>query len=147
MKEFIVIDLDGTLSNCDHRANYAQMGEWDEFHARGKDDKPHDDVAHLVREMSQQHHIIIVTGRNEKYRAETMKWFSQYDIDVDALFMRPDFDFTSDGELKIKLLEEAFGTKERVLANVAFVLEDREKVVEAYRNYGLPCWQVRLGSY
>lgn len=147
MKTAIVIDLDGTLSNCDHRVNYAQMGEWDEFHARGKDDRPYEDVALLVDGLSHLYNIVIVTGRNERYRRDLMTWLLEYRIKIDSIVMRPDHDFTSDGELKIRLLEEYFGGKEAVLGCVAFVLEDRDKVVEAYRNYGLACWQVRLGSY
>jgi hypothetical protein len=45
------------------------------------------------------------------------------------------------------MTEEYFGSKEAVLQNVIFVLDDRDKVVEAWRNYGLPCWQVRPGVW
>jgi hypothetical protein len=90
-----------------------------------------------------------VTGRNEAFRQLTWSWLNEHKLDeyIDTLIMRPDSDWRPDHELKIALLEQAFGSKERALERVAFILEDRDKVVEAYRNYGLPCWQVRPGGY
>jgi hypothetical protein len=49
--------------------------------------------------------------------------------------------------LKPALLEGFFGGKQATIDNVKFVLDDRDAVVEAWRNYGLVCWQVRQGSF
>jgi Ca2+-transporting ATPase len=46
-----------------------------------------------------------------------------------------------------KMLIDLFGSKENVQEKVLVVLEDRDRVVEAFREMGLPCWQVQAGGY
>ncbi len=144
-KSCVILDLDGTLCDNGHRVNFAKMGMWDEFHSGLTQDKPFSDVWHFL------HHnmlrVIACTGRNERYRTQTMRWLSNHDVAVEALLMRPDDDFTKDYDMKIKLIEGFFGDKEAALKQIAFCLEDRDQVVEAFRNYGLPTWQVRMGEY
>jgi uncharacterized HAD superfamily protein len=147
----IVIDLDGTLCNCEHRQIHAQNAEWDKFHEGLVDDLPNQDTVaflDIIKGASKFVQVIACTGRNEAFRKLTLDWFFRYDIHVDVLLMRPDGDFTSDHELKPAMLQEHFGgSKEEVLRKVQFVLDDRDKVVDAWREYGLPCWQVRPGGY
>jgi hypothetical protein len=61
--------------------------------------------------------------------------------------MRPDDDFTDDKTLKIQLLERYFGSREAMKRDILFILEDRDRMVSAWRELGLPCWQVRPGAY
>ncbi len=143
----IVVDMDGTLSNCKHRQHHAEQGQWDEFHSKLSEDKTYYDVQWLLERLPDSIQVIVLTGRNETYRSKTFEWLSDKGIFVDMLLRRPDGDFRPDHELKPKLLEEAFGSKDLVIDNVMFVLDDRDKVVEAWRNYGLDCWQVRPEGY
>lgn len=149
MKSVIVIDLDGTLSNCDQRVNLAQMGEWEQFHEAGKDDPPHGDVVELLTIIEDRYHVILLSGRDSKYHGATVAWLNKWSLlsFIDEIILRPEGNYQSDHELKIQMLEDRLGGKERTIAKVAFVLDDRDKVVEAWRNYGLPCWQVRNGTY
>ena len=148
-KDIIVVDLDGTLCDCAHRQDYARAGQWEEFHGRLVHDRPHEDVAYFLKELSFYHKVIAVTGRNEAFRQLTWDWLKKHKLDenIDEILMRPDGDWSPDHELKTQMLEKALGNKSTVLERVAIVLEDRDKVIEAYRNYGLPCWQVRPGSF
>ena len=143
----IVIDMDGTLSNCVHRQHHAEQGQWDEFHSRLMEDETYYDVQWFLEKLPNTIEVIIVTGRSEAYREKTFAWLHDNKILVDRVLMRPDDDFWPDHILKPKLLEEMYGSKELVIDNVLFVLDDRDKVVEAWRNYGLTCWQVRPGGY
>ena len=146
----IVIDLDGTLNNCVHRQHHATNGEWDEFHSTLNEDAPYNDVMWFVKLMYEDGiEVIAVTGRNEAYRNQTCEWLSKHKLFgcVDTILMRPENDYTPDHHLKPILLENYIGSKGVVLAEVMVVLDDRDKVVEAWRNYGLPCWQVRPGGY
>ena len=148
-KDIIVVDLDGTLCDCAHRQDYARAGQWDQFHSHLTMDKPNEDVAEFIKQLSLHYTVVAVTGRNEAFRQLTWSWLKEHKLDefIDEILMRPDGDWRPDHELKLPLLEKALGNKENVLKKVAVVLEDRDKVIEAYRNYGLPCWQVRPGSY
>lgn len=157
----IVVDLDDTLCNTSQRQHTIWRDEngkiplesWELFHSLCAEDEPNQDVIRMLDAFEtfigtkEETGIIIVTARPEKYRAVTLDWLKRYLVKVDALIMRPDGDKTGSEYLKIRLLEQWFGTKENVLERIAFCLDDRDKVVKAYRDYGLVCWQVREGAY
>ena len=148
MKRTIVLDLDGTL--CDHtpRMHLAQASEWEAYNLASQHDKPNVDVRAVINWLEVGgFEILALTGRNERFRGITDLWFRRYEIPVYKLLMRPDGDYSHTPELKLRLLEEHFGGKEKVLEEVLFALDDNDKVVETFRNYGLPCWQVRQGVF
>ena len=125
----------------------AQAGKWDEFHAACHKDKPFPDILTLVQLLADTSSVLIVTGRDATVRPATMQWLQEHDVLADEILMRPPFDFCPDIELKIKLLEEFFGSKEQVLSSVLFCLDDRDKVVQGLRDYGLTVLQARQGDY
>ena len=147
----VVVDLDGTLCNSLHRSHWAELRQWDEFHSRMMDDLPHDDVARLVSLCHASGlQTIGCTGRPERWRQQTYHWLRQHEIPLDVLLMRGNHDYASDAELKPRILEEWHATTDQaelmtVHERVLFVLDDRESVVEAWRENGYSCWQVRLG--
>jgi FMN phosphatase YigB (HAD superfamily) len=139
----IVVDLDGTLCNSRHREHLAIAKQWDEFHSLLRYDEPWDDVKRFLSELHADIEVIGLTGRNERYRNETLDWLDTYEICLSELLMRPDDNYQPDHELKPQMLAAA-GVKPQ---QVWLVLEDRDKVVEAWRNLGFSCWQVRPGGY
>jgi FMN phosphatase YigB (HAD superfamily) len=141
----IVVDLDGTLCDSSHREHLAVNKEWDAFHAAGKIDEPHGDVLWLLRNLPPDTTMIGLTGRNERYRLQTVEWLTNHDIFFDELLMRPDDDFTSDHILKPDML--GHWRERNPDASIICVLEDRDRVVENWRNLGYNCWQVRPGGY
>ena len=144
----IVVDLDGTLFDHDHRIDFAKSKDWEGYHSRLGLDETHTDVLWLLKVVPNYVQIVFCTGRPEKWRAATISHMRKHDIIIpDELLMRPDNDFSKDSILKPALLEGFFGGKQATLDNVKFVLDDRDSVVEAWRNYGLVCWQVRQGSF
>lgn len=148
-KKWIVVDLDGTLCDCAHRVHLAQAKQWDEFHAGIPEDKLRIDVASIVHGMSTFYGILLCTGRNERHRIATEEWLYEHGIGsvVDHLLMRPDDSRAPDHELKPAMVYEFFGSEEEAKQKVFLVLDDRDKVVEAWRDHGFTCWQVQAGSY
>jgi phosphoglycolate phosphatase-like HAD superfamily hydrolase len=158
MRKTIVVDLDGTLSDARYRVHLAQIGQWHDFHVMGADDPVHEDVAELIAAIVPiDYRVIILTGRNEAYRGLTEKWLREHALSgyIDALLMRPDWDYTPDRDLKPRLLSEWHAAQQRHLGHeevdvksaVAFILEDRDGMVERWRELGFNCWQVRHGGY
>lgn len=145
----VVLDLDGTLCDIRHREQFAQTKQWDEFHKRCEADLPYPDVAGLLRLLSLSGtRTIGLTGRNEAHRPRTLEWLATNRLELDELVMRPDGDWRPDHDLKPQLLIDLFSGKvENALQEVSFILEDRDKVVEAWRNLGFRCWQVQPGGY
>jgi hypothetical protein len=144
---YIVVDLDNTICNCDHRTHLAKEKRWEEFHAGLADDKPNADVVEIVQRLAQNYSILFLSGRSEKNRAATKLWLRAQGLIVDGLLLRPDDDRTVDHELKPRLLFEHFGSKESAKREVLIILEDRDQVVKSWRDHGFNCWQVREGTY
>ena len=148
-KKWIVVDLDGTLCDCSHRVHWAQAKQWDKFHAGIMEDKLIEPVAHALDWLSSNYEVALCTGRDSRHFDATMHWLEQNGCNefVSTLIMRPENDYSPDHELKPRMLFEFFGSKEQALKEVEFILDDRDKVVEAWRNHGFHCWQVAAGSY
>ena len=131
----IIVDLDGTLVNMGDRSPYdcSDLSE----------DTPNKNVLGLVERFRSTHKIIVVTGRDGQWEPQTRQWLVDNEIDYDDFFMRPAGDSRRDTVVKKEIFENhLYGTY-----NVSFVLEDRERVVEMYRELGLTCWQVSYGAY
>ena len=143
----IICDLDGTLYNSSGRSHFAENKQWDEFHAASVDDPPNFDVLHALDTMGKSREIIAITGRDEKYRSITIAWFQRYLVPIKTLLMRPNLDWRHDAVVKIELLESWLVENERNKSEIAFALEDRDRMVAAWRGYGIPCWQVRAGAF
>ena len=152
MGKSFVWDLDGTLSNCDHRVDYAKAKDWPGFHARAKDDKPYPEAvalfhAILTASAETDDECIILTGRTEDHRNATMKWLSDNELFSSSLLMRAKLDFRPDYVIKLDALDQYFGGREFALESVYMIFEDREQVVENLRNAGFVVAQVRNGAF
>jgi FMN phosphatase YigB (HAD superfamily) len=150
MTKWIVVDLDGTLCDCAHRVHLAQAKQWDEFHKGIPEDKVREDVVFFLDEVAhdQNVHILLCTGRNEQYRKQTLDWLNATDACwFDDLIMRPKDNHESDDLLKVRMVDEFFGGRTKALEQVAFVLDDRDRVVQSFRDAGYRCWQVAAGAY
>lgn len=144
----VVVDFDGTLCDCLHRVPFAQQRDWDSFHNALSDDKVHEDVAMLIGNLAPEIKIIGLTGRNERYRQKTLDWLRKNDLDVfEEIIMRPDNDFMPDHLLKPLMLAEYFGDMETAKENVICILDDRDKVVSAFREIGFSVFHVRPERY
>lgn len=148
----IVVDLDGTVCDTAHRDHLAQAKDWDAFHAAAKDDRPRPDVATFLgifrRYRPDDFVLVACTGRNERYRQTTLEWLIKNDLAIfDDILMRPDGDWRPDVEMKPAMLDGWMDRHGYFTREVAFILEDRDKVVEAWRNLGYATWQVAPGGY
>ena len=146
MKDTIVIDLDGTLANVEHRRHLVagKKRDYEAFHAKLGEDPVNEWCAEIVRRFHYKNDqgpfdeisVVLVSARPKSAQADTLAWLKKNYVPFDALFcLRPDGDSTPDQELKRAWLH-AYG-KERIL----FVIDDRQKVVDMWRAEGLTCLQ------
>lgn len=148
--DVILADLDGTLFDVSHRLHLAKQKRWDEFHEAMLGDSVNEDVANfLSTAVGVGMTVIAVTGRNEHYRQSTLDQLKRNGLSmaISELLMRPDGDLRSDAILKVEAVDIYFGGRTKALSRVAFALDDRDRVVEGYRDAGFRCWQVRKGQY
>jgi len=149
MKKAIIVDLDGTLCNIDHRKKYidGSLGkkDWDKFYEGCGEDKVNEWCEHIiVTTNSYGVPPIFITGRPEKYRGITNSWINDTlgFLNTD-LHMRPNDDFRKDSILKKELYEKHIKGKYDVL----FAIDDRQQVVDMWREEGLVCLQCDKGDF
>lgn len=147
-KRCIIFDLDGTLRDLTHRLHHIQgpHKDYDAFHAKVIDDKPKKDIIELFgicerANIQNCYEIFIFSGCSEIAREDTDKWLrdalpSYYWYN--RLWMRPEGDYTPDYELKRAWLNEIREEGYEVI----FTVDDRQSVVDMWREEGITCLQV-----
>jgi phosphoglycolate phosphatase-like HAD superfamily hydrolase len=140
----IIVDVDGTIA--DH---YDEDGiQMREHHDYGQiiHDRPIWSIINLVKILhAEGFDILITTGRMDRpgVRQDTEAWLKQYNVPFEKLIMRKNKDFSRDDEAKEKLYEEHIKDK----YEIEFVLDDRTRVVEMWRELGLKVLQVTEGDF
>lgn len=143
MANLIIVDIDGTLADCEHRMEHIQKTprDWDSFYAAAAEDSPHWDVINMVNALSEHYCVILLTGRREEIREITEQWLSAHEVEYHALIMRPVGNRDDDHHWKTEVIRQ-FG-----FHNVEFVVEDRNRIVETLRKEGLRVVQVADGPF
>ena len=165
-KKIVIFDLDGTLALIDKRRAIAgitpgapessnpQM-DWKAF-LDPKNipfDEPNVPVIKMAQMLkSQGYTIVIFSGRSKATKDATMTWLSGHDVPFDVLKMRPaDRDsggywhFMKDSDLKQHWLDDIFPGDEK--DNIFAVFDDRQQVVDMWRDNGLTVFQVADGNF
>jgi len=143
----IIVDIDGTLSNPNHRRHLVEGDDkdWEEFFDRVDEDEPNLWCECILHEFSGKDNIILVTGRPEKskdgvnVKMKTIKWLRQHNIPYDDLIMREEGDFREDTVVKQEMLTEKLPPTEEIL----FAIDDRKDIAEMWRSNGITCLQCK----
>ena len=153
-KDTVIFDLDGTLALIDDRRALATKDngkmDWDVFFDPSNIDLdlPNDPVIKMAQLLdSQGFKIVIFSGRSKATKDVTKDWLNKFGVPSNILKMRPTgngFQFMPDDKLKKKWLDDIFGdNKDRILC----VFDDRQKVVNMWRDNGIDCFQVADGNF
>ena len=150
MKDIVICDIDGTISNPGDRLKYLKQDppDWDSFYSDSFNDALIEPVADLVYTLIDAgYRIVYCTGRRSWCRTKTLGWLYRNDLipdyDTSYLLMRKDGDLRPDAIIKPELIAEAGIT----LDDVALILEDRSCMVKKYRELGFTCLQVAEGDF
>lgn len=141
MKNVVVVDLDGTLANIDHRVPMIRREnpDWDGFFKACGADVPNQWCVELINSLAPSFDVRIVSARSKVSEEATREWLLHvFDGDMTGIeleLLREVGDTTPDVELKRAWLNR-FG-RDRVL----FVVDDRQRVVDMWRAEGLTCLQ------
>jgi predicted secreted acid phosphatase len=146
----IIVDLDGTLCNTDHRQHFMQTNpkNWKSFYNALPMDKPHEWCVQLIDAMRMSCvDIIFVSGRPDTYREVTEGWLHDWGLSLAIapypLFMRKALDYRKDSVVK----EEIYRTHIEPSYDVLFCVDDRQQVVDMWRSIGLTCLQCAKGDF
>jgi len=149
----VIFDLDGTLALIDKRRAISTLPngkmDWDTFFdPKNIDlDQPNDAVITMAKMLKAAgNRIVILSGRSKATKDATKAWLKKFDVPFDILKMRPtskDFKFMPDDQLKQMWLDQLFTNKDDIVC----VFDDRQKVVDMWRQNGLTCMQVAPGNF
>lgn len=142
----IIVDIDGTLAHMTGRSPY----DYKQVHT----DRLDETIAALVRqtrgaEEYDRTYVLIVSGRDDTCKPETVKWLDDNGVEYDEIYMRDHTRLNNDGSkvddtiIKREIYEEYIKPR----YNVKFVLDDRQRVVDMWRKQGLKVLQVEEGDF
>jgi len=143
----VIFDLDGTLALIEHRRHFVEgeKKDWRSFFAACVDDKPNETVVEILNLLEMDGLIIwILSGRSAEVLSETRSWLAENNIKYDHLIMRKEGDHQPDVTLKKAWLDEFFINENEP---VFCVFDDRQCVVDMWREHGLTCLQVAPGNF
>ena len=108
-------------------------------------DIPNASVVSLYRALwiANSYDLILVTGRNERFRALTEQWLIWNEIPFSRLLMRADQDFRADHVIKEELLDLLLTEGKEV----SFTVDDPQQVVDMRRRRGITCLQCDVGDF
>lgn len=148
-KPCVIVDIDGTLAEFD--AEFVKpwvLGsekQWLPFFEHMADALPNMAISKLVSLLNASGQpIVICSGRPDAYRHYTENWLARHCIPYEALYLRPEGDDeVSDEQVKAQLLTQirSHGYQPWL------VLDDRQAVVDFWRNAGLTCLQCAPGDF
>lgn len=134
----ILLDVDGTaMKMSSDRSPF----DWHKVLL----DTPNTPVVEAVKAFQAAgHKIIVMSGRDEICKEDTLLQLADAGIIVEAIFMRPAGDERKDNLVK----DELFNSYVRDEYNILFALDDRDQVVDHYRQkLGLTVFQVDYGNF
>jgi predicted kinase len=135
----IMCDIDGTTAWMQHRSpyNYKEV-------SNDKADFRMFQLLNLLRKSSVK--IIFVSGRegSDQCRKDTYNWIQKnLESDCFSLLMRKEHDFRPDEIIKKEIYENNI----KDIFDVVAVFDDRNKVVNMWRDLGMLCCQVNDGDF
>lgn len=140
-RDIVLMDIDHTLADSYWRDHLIGEQGWDAYHERSIDDKAIDEVVGLVNSLaSSGMEIICVTGRPERWRMVTLRWLIIKNVAMHELLMRPEGDFKPTQEVKIELVKKHL--KERFPLQVAFVIDNDERIIEQFKAQGVTAMHI-----
>lgn len=158
----IVFDLDGTLSNLQHRLHHIENLPADAsqeekhvayrafFAACGGDDVI-PQASNVWHGLGEAFDIFVVTGRSDEVREDTVAWlmknkfFYDYEHADSSLYMRSGGDKRPDTIVKAELMDRLI--EDRGGEQPFLIFEDRTSVVNMWRERGYTCYQVAPGDF
>jgi adenylate kinase family enzyme len=143
----IIVDLDGTLCNIEHRLHFVKDGKKDWKNFMLPDNIIQDQVNNwckkIIDSMKQDNIIVLCSGRPDNLRKVTEEWLKTNKIHYDHLLMRPRDDHRQDAIVKEIILDFEI----LPMVKPIFAIDDRTQVVDMWRKRGIVTLQCADGNF
>jgi len=154
--KWFIFDLDGTLALIDERRKVSEKEngklDWDKFFdpKNIKLDQPNTPVITIAQTLAEAgFKIAVLSGRSKRTQVATKMWLNKHNVPYHIIKMRPTshpWKFMDDRKLKKYWLDDLW-PGEYKFSKLVSVFDDRQKVVDMWREEGLTCCQVDPGEW
>jgi predicted kinase len=139
-----IFDIDGTLAIKGNRSPY----DWEKVGEDKYNQPVRDLYLALLQWRSLKEHnkileFIVMSGRDSVCRPQTEEWLEGYGMKYDHLYMRAEGDMRKDTVIKKEIYEQHIEGKYNVLG----IFDDRNQVVDMWRELGHTVFQVADGDF
>lgn len=123
----IIVDIDETLSHLNGRGYH----DWSTVF----EDTVDETVLELVRLYARSHSIVLITGRSEVCREDTVRWLDKYNVPFDYLYMKGAGDHTDSAITKETAMKD-FVAKNPT-CEIVLAIDDRQKIIDMWKDNGI----------
>lgn len=140
-RSLAVFDVDGVLADVTHRLHHLQARpqRWERFFQAADRDPLLIEGAERLRAALAVHDVVYLTGRPERTRRLTERWFARHDLPTGPLLMRADDDHRPARWMKREVLRRLAATRD-----VVSMIDDDPAVVAVLQADG---WPVELATW
>ena len=149
-KYYLLVDIDGTISDAGERAKTYLGGDkpdWDGFYAACGEDASIMPVIRIIEALSHAYDIVFCTGRRQSGEGDTREWMNRHAPALAhwPILFRKDGDTRHDTAVKPELLEGYMKANHKKRPYAVF--EDRDSMVARWRELGYTCFQPAAGHF
>jgi hypothetical protein len=128
-----VVDIDGVLADVRHRLVHVQSRpkDWDAFFAAAPRDPLLQQGRETVERLAEVCEVVYLSGRPERCRADTERWFAEHSLPHGTLLLRPQGDRRPARLVKVEVLRRLAEDR-----TVAVLVDDDPLVLDAARGAG-----------
>jgi hypothetical protein len=128
-----VIDIDGVVADVRHRLTHVtgRPKDWGAFFAAAADDPLLPEGEETVRRLAEVYDLVYLSGRPERLRAVTERWFRRHGLPDGPLQLRPHADYRPSAVFKVEALRRLAETR-----TVVVLVDDDPRVLQEARRAG-----------
>lgn len=130
----IICDIDGTIALPNGRNHYDST-KFDQDIVN----EPVKQILDMFTNGESVLDIILVTGREEKFRQATENWLKQNEIHFSKLFMRSDNNQEVNAKVKFDIFQKEIKNNFKIL----FALDDSTEACKMWKLLGIKCLQIK----
>jgi HAD superfamily, subfamily IIIB (Acid phosphatase) len=129
----VIFDIDGTLMNEEHRAEFRDTKQWDKYFPLCINDTPFQHIVDLTHEYKNKgYEVWVMSGRPVSCEKETLYSLKNAGVYFDHIKLRGEGNFIPDYVIKPAWAKKMIG-----IPRIKAVYDDTNKVIDAFRKLGL----------